>query len=87
MKLELVVWLGLKETRRACCGVGEFNGDGPCSEPNGTDICGDRRDHLFWDWFHPTEKVSELAALTLYGGGRRLATPMNLSQLARIHVP
>ncbi|KAI4327805.1 hypothetical protein L6164_020223 [Bauhinia variegata] len=74
---------GIKDTESACCGLGKFNGEGPCSQLNHTDLCKNRTDHLFWDWFHPSEKASELAALTLFQGGSQFMTPINFSQLAR----
>lgn len=80
--LEDPLVFGLKETERACCGNGNFNGEIPCYKMNGTNLCGNRKDHLFWDWFHPTAKVSELAALSLYGAAPKLVTPINFRQLA-----
>ncbi|XP_038699407.1 GDSL esterase/lipase At2g23540-like [Tripterygium wilfordii] len=73
---------GIKETRKACCGNGTFNGLTQCDQT--TNLCAERQDHLFWDWFHPTQAVSRLAALTLYGGSRGLVTPMNFSRLVQI---
>ncbi|XP_059670789.1 GDSL esterase/lipase At5g33370-like [Cornus florida] len=75
---------GFKEIKTACCGNGTFNGEEECN-PN-SKLCPNRDDYLFWDWFHPTEAASELAALTLYGGGNEFVTPMNLSQLATIPI-
>nr|XP_043615782.1 GDSL esterase/lipase At5g33370-like [Erigeron canadensis] len=70
-----------KEVKTACCGSGKFNGAGECKE--GANLCFNRDDFLFWDWFHPTEKASELAALTLaYAEGTEYVTPMNFSSLA-----
>ncbi|KAI4331899.1 hypothetical protein L6164_016847 [Bauhinia variegata] len=74
---------GIKDTISACCGTGYLNGEGGCSKPNNTDLCKDRSDHLFWDLFHPTEKASELAALTLFQGSLVFMSPLNFSQLAR----
>lgn len=74
--------VGLNETRSACCGSGFLNGRGGCIKTQNANICKDRKEFLFWDWFHPTEKVSELAASTIYGGGNEFVTPINLSQLA-----
>jgi len=45
-------------------------------------LCKNRDDFLFWDWFHPTEKASELAAVTLFTGGKEFVSPKNFGQLA-----
>ncbi|KAL9688093.1 hypothetical protein QQ045_032506 [Rhodiola kirilowii] len=71
---------GFEEVKTACCGVGVFNGKGFC-DPN-ANLCSNRGEHLFWDWYHPTQTASKLAATTLYGGGPPFTTPINFSQLA-----
>lgn len=78
--------LGFKDVQSACCGSGRLNGENPCfflEEPN---LCSNRHQFLFWDFFHPTEFASQLAAQTLYGAGTRFVTPMNFSQLVAINV-
>ncbi|XP_061359904.1 GDSL esterase/lipase At5g55050-like [Gastrolobium bilobum] len=72
---------GLKDTKSACCGSGKFNGEGPCIKAPNTNLCLDRRDHLFWDLFHPTETATGLAAKTLFEGGNEFVIPVNFSQL------
>ncbi|KAJ0753509.1 putative triacylglycerol lipase [Helianthus annuus] len=70
---------GFKEVIAACCG----NGTTDCVV--GVNLCANRGDFLFWDKFHPTEKASKLAALTLvFGEGEEYVTPMNFSSLAMI---
>jgi hypothetical protein len=61
-----------------------FNGEGPCVKFFDPNLCSKRRQYLFWGFFHPTAFASELAALTLYGGGPRFVKPMNFSQLAMV---
>ncbi|GJV92148.1 GDSL esterase/lipase-like protein [Tanacetum coccineum] len=70
-----------REVKKACCGDGTlFHGVTDCVV--GAKLCSNRADFLFWDKFHPTEKASEIAALTLvYGEGAQYVTPMNLSSL------
>ncbi|XP_059440558.1 GDSL esterase/lipase At5g33370-like [Corylus avellana] len=77
---------GFKDVKGACCGTGNFNGEGPCVKFFDPNLCSNCREYLFWDFFHPTAFASELAALTLYGGGPRFVKPMNFSQLAMVHV-
>ncbi|KAF8405488.1 hypothetical protein HHK36_010395 [Tetracentron sinense] len=74
---------GLKELKTACCGAGKFNGESPCVPT--ANICSNRDEYLFWDLYHPTQAVAELAALTLYGGALRFVTPFNFSQLAEVN--
>ncbi|KAF5453843.1 hypothetical protein F2P56_023561 [Juglans regia] len=73
---------GFKEVKTACCGKGSFNGKAPCMDIQSPNLCYNRREYLFWDFFHPTAYASELAAVTLYSAGTRFVTPMNFSQLA-----
>ncbi|XP_028777268.1 GDSL esterase/lipase At4g16230-like [Neltuma alba] len=75
---------GIKETKKACCGVGKLNGQGPCLKSINAELCGNRNDFLFWDWFHPTDKASFLAASKLFNGPPILVTPINFRQLAQI---
>ncbi|XP_065854933.1 GDSL esterase/lipase At5g55050-like [Euphorbia lathyris] len=70
---------GFNEVKKACCGNGRFNGEMGCN--TSASICSDRKDHLFWDSFHPTQAASKLAALTFFGGSKRYVTPMNFSRL------
>ncbi|PRQ47287.1 putative triacylglycerol lipase [Rosa chinensis] len=79
--LEDPLAFGFKDTQSACCGSGKLNGVFPCFFLLGPNLCPNRREVLFWDLYHPTEYASELAALTLYGGGTRYVTPINFSQL------
>jgi len=72
----------LKETKAACCGSGYLNGQGGCIKAQNASLCNNREEFLFWDWFHPTEKVSELAAKTIFEGGNDFVSPINFSQLA-----
>ncbi|PPS04634.1 hypothetical protein GOBAR_AA16031 [Gossypium barbadense] len=41
---------------------------------------------LFVIQFHPTQRVSELAALTLFGGSESFVAPMNFSQLLGVNI-
>ncbi|KAI9072330.1 hypothetical protein K1719_045693 [Acacia pycnantha] len=73
---------GIKETKKACCGEGTANGGGPCLKAMNAELCKDRDDFLFWDWIHPTDKTSSLAASFLFNGPPTLVTPINFRQLA-----
>ncbi|RZC45050.1 hypothetical protein C5167_038006 [Papaver somniferum] len=72
---------GFKNITSACCGGGRFNGDSPCIET--AEVCQNRSEYLFWDWYHPTQAASDLAAVTLYDEPPRFVTPINVRQLAK----
>ncbi|XP_008813060.1 GDSL esterase/lipase At5g55050-like [Phoenix dactylifera] len=69
-----------KELKFACCGYGKFYGEYQCNQT--FPYCANRTEYLFWDWFHPTQAASEMAAEALYGGSKKIVTPMNFKQLA-----
>ncbi|KAG9139069.1 hypothetical protein Leryth_026411 [Lithospermum erythrorhizon] len=72
---------GFREAINACCGTGDFNGGDKCTPTS--NLCKNRDEYLFWDWFHPTQRASSLAALTLvFAEGKEFVTPINFSQLA-----
>ncbi|KAL5706323.1 hypothetical protein ACHQM5_024509 [Ranunculus cassubicifolius] len=73
---------GFKEVKTACCGNGTYNGHSPCLPD--AHLCSNRHEYLFWDLYHPTQAAAELAALTLYGGSKEFATPINFRELARL---
>ncbi|XP_066343594.1 GDSL esterase/lipase At4g16230-like [Miscanthus floridulus] len=62
----------------ACCGEGQFGASG-CnfSAP----LCPSRSNHLFWDNYHPTEAVSQIAAKIIFGGNGTFVHPVNVQQL------
>jgi len=74
--------VGLKYTQSACCGIRYLNGQGGCIKAQNANLCANRNEFLFWDWFHPTEIASLLAAKILFEGGKEFVTPVNFRQLA-----
>ncbi|KAK5784551.1 hypothetical protein PVK06_039077 [Gossypium arboreum] len=71
---------GLRDITSACCGNGTY----ACNQT--ASFCSNRDEYLFWDQFHPTQRVSELAALTLFGGSESFVAPMNFSQLLGVNI-
>ncbi|KAK1296622.1 GDSL esterase/lipase [Acorus calamus] len=71
----------MKEVKEACCGLGKYNGKTFCIGPSAK-LCPKRDEYLFWDWYHPTQKASRIAAATLYEGLTKYVTPINFKQLA-----
>ncbi|CAI9275530.1 unnamed protein product [Lactuca saligna] len=73
---------GIKETKEACCGLGNLKAKIPCI-PVST-YCTNRSDHLFWDLVHPTEMVSHVFADLIYSGSRRYMHPINVQKLVKM---
>lgn len=63
----------------ACCGLGPYKALIPCFE--GVSYCSDRRDHLFWDPYHPTEASNIFSANAFFSGGPEIMYPVNVQQL------
>ncbi|KAE8695326.1 UPF0548 protein [Hibiscus syriacus] len=78
--MEDMLAFGFKDTSSACCGNGTY----PCNQT--ASFCSNRDEYLFWDRFHPTQRASELAALTLFGASEGLVSPMNFSHLLRVQI-
>ncbi|XP_056169889.1 GDSL esterase/lipase At4g16230-like [Syzygium oleosum] len=74
---------GIKNAEAACCGNGTLNAEQPCDIKYSPNPCPNRLEYLFWDFFHPTQRVSQLAAVTLFTGKQDFVSPMNFSQLAQ----
>lgn len=75
-------FVGITEVQEACCGRGNLNADDFCV-PTST-YCSNRRDHLFWDLYHPTEYTSSIFANLIYNGSQPVTTPVNVEQLVNI---
>ncbi|KAE8707194.1 UPF0548 protein [Hibiscus syriacus] len=69
-----------KNIAAACCGNGTYD----CNQT--ASFCSNRDEYLFWDRFHPTQRASELAALTLFGASEPLVAPMNFSRLLGVNL-
>ncbi|XP_071703853.1 GDSL esterase/lipase At5g55050-like [Rutidosis leptorrhynchoides] len=73
---------GITEIEAACCGLGNLKADIPCI-PIST-YCSNRKNHLFWDLYHPTETVSSMFAGLIYNGSQEVTTPMNVEELVKL---
>ncbi|KAE8654795.1 UPF0548 protein [Hibiscus syriacus] len=78
--MEDMLAFGFKDISSACCGNGTYQ----CNQT--ASVCSNRDEYLFWDRFHPTQRASELAALTLFGASEWLVAPMNFSQLLGVNI-
>jgi phospholipase/lecithinase/hemolysin len=73
---------GFKVTNRGCCGIGRNRGQITCL-PFQTP-CTNRDEYVFWDAFHPTEKVNVIMGSMAFSGGRDIVRPINIMQLASL---
>ncbi|KAI3753964.1 hypothetical protein L2E82_26030 [Cichorium intybus] len=73
---------GFTEIKVACCGLGNLNADVPCIPLSS--YCSNRRSHVFWDLYHPTETVYSLFSDILYSGSQQYMFPMNVEQLLAV---
>lgn len=70
---------GFSEVKSACCGLGTFNAGFACLPIS--KYCSNRRDHVFWDAFHPTEAASEIIVNNIFDGPQKYVYPVNVRQL------
>ncbi|KAF7840384.1 GDSL esterase/lipase [Senna tora] len=74
---------GFTVTNAGCCGIGRNNGQITCL-PLQTP-CPNRRDHLFWDAFHPTEAANIVVGRRAYSAESSSdAYPIDINRLAQI---
>ncbi|MQM13990.1 hypothetical protein Taro_046916 [Colocasia esculenta] len=74
---------GFADVQSACCGgLGSLNTKVPCL-PIAV-YCSNRRDHVFWDLYHPTEAASRLSTDTLFDGSQPYVCPINVRELAAV---
>ncbi|OAY55145.1 GDSL esterase/lipase At5g55050 [Manihot esculenta] len=73
---------GFTEVKAACCGLGTLKANVPCL-PIAT-YCSNRKDHVFWDLFHPTEATARILVDTLFDGSSQYTIPMNVRKLVTI---
>ncbi|KAK1407021.1 hypothetical protein QVD17_38631 [Tagetes erecta] len=73
---------GITEIKAACCGLGNLRADFPCTPVS--QYCSNRKSHLFWDLYHPTEYASSIFAGFIYSGSQQVTSPMNVEQLVNV---
>ncbi|CAN1339810.1 GDSL esterase/lipase At5g55050 [Linum perenne] len=73
---------GFVEVKSACCGLGELRAKVPCLPIS--NYCPNRRDHVFWDLFHPTEAAAKILIDAFFDGTQQYTYPINLRQLASV---
>ncbi|GAB4844203.1 hypothetical protein Ancab_037569 [Ancistrocladus abbreviatus] len=71
---------GFSVINRACCGIGRNRGQITCL-PFETP-CPNRNQYVFWDAFHPSEKVNIIMGRRAFNGNQDVVNPINIQQLA-----
>ncbi|KAL8127320.1 GDSL esterase/lipase At5g55050-like [Apium graveolens] len=72
---------GFTEIRAACCGSGELRANSPCIPT--AQYCLNRDNHIYWDFYHPTQKTSSIF-IDMFYNGSQYVTPISLSQLVSL---
>ncbi|XP_021643196.2 GDSL esterase/lipase At5g33370-like [Hevea brasiliensis] len=70
---------GFTNSKEACCGQGPYNGLGLCT--SSSNLCSNRDEYVFWDPFHPSERVNGYLAQQILNGSTQYMNPMNLSTI------
>ncbi|KAF2924401.1 GDSL esterase/lipase At2g23540 [Oryza sativa Japonica Group] len=71
---------GFETASMACCGNGgTYDGMVPCGPASS--MCGDRKSHVFWDPYHPSEAANLVMAKYIVDGDSKYISPMNLRKL------
>ncbi|XP_065854931.1 GDSL esterase/lipase At2g23540-like [Euphorbia lathyris] len=78
--------VGFNDIVNACCGSGNYNGEGFCDIEKDPILCGDRENHLFWDLYHLSQSATNLSAKSLYYGFLNFVKPITFKQLSEIQV-
>ncbi|KAK9733210.1 hypothetical protein RND81_04G051400 [Saponaria officinalis] len=71
---------GFKEVKEACCGLGILKARVACL-PIAT-YCANRSDHVFWDFYHPTEAAYRIFIDIAFDGPEQYVFPVNIRELA-----
>ncbi|TQD84377.1 hypothetical protein C1H46_030086 [Malus baccata] len=70
---------GFTEVEAACCGIGKHNAKGPCTPISS--LCSNRRDHVFWDFYHPTQATHGIITDKVFDGPSEYSSPMTVKEL------
>ncbi|XP_023535504.1 GDSL esterase/lipase At1g71691-like isoform X1 [Cucurbita pepo subsp. pepo] len=75
---------GFTVADRGCCGIGRNRGQITCLPYQMP--CLNRDQYVFWDAFHPTERVNIIMARRAFNGDMSVAYPFNIQQLANLDI-
>ncbi|KAL8549567.1 hypothetical protein ACS0TY_008415 [Phlomoides rotata] len=74
---------GFGDVENACCGYGTLGGQVQCGK-EGYTICKNPNEHMFWDYFHPSERTYKLMSKALWAGGPTRIRPFNLKRFVSL---
>ncbi|KZV14568.1 GDSL esterase/lipase 5 [Dorcoceras hygrometricum] len=75
---------GFKESVNACCGTGPYGGLFTCGGTKKVatyELCDNAGEYVWWDSFHPTERIHQQFAEAIWAGPRDDVGPFNLRDL------
>ncbi|KAL0554405.1 hypothetical protein IC582_008326 [Cucumis melo] len=75
---------GLKEVKNACCGSGIYRGIQSCGGKGNVkeyELCGNPKEHLFFDSNHGSDKAYQILAEMAWNGDLNASTPVNVKSL------
>lgn len=77
---------GFATANQACCGVpvGLYHGLTPCFP--GVPYCSNRKNHFFWDPYHPTDAANVIIGQRFFSGPPTDIYPINIKQLAALQL-
>lgn len=75
---------GFRVVDRGCCGIGRNRGQITCLPFQMP--CLNREEYVFWDAFHPTQRVNIIMARRAFNGDLSVAYPFNIQQLVTLHL-
>lgn len=73
---------GFTEVKAACCGLGKLKAKIACLPI--ANYCSNRKDHLFWDLYHPTEAAAKMFIDTAFDGAPPTTYPVNVRKLIAV---
>ncbi|KAF4349822.1 hypothetical protein G4B88_026700 [Cannabis sativa] len=73
---------GFTEVKSACCGLGKFRSESPCLPI--AKYCSNRRGHVFWDLYHPTEATHSILSDYIFDGPPKYIFPLSVKQLVAL---
>ncbi|CAL0310885.1 unnamed protein product [Lupinus luteus] len=73
---------GFADVKAACCGLDNLNARVPCLPIS--NVCPNRKDHIFRDLYHPTEAAARIFVDKSFHGSSKYTSPINMRQLLEV---
>uniref|UniRef100_A0A3Q7G2P6 Uncharacterized protein n=1 Tax=Solanum lycopersicum TaxID=4081 RepID=A0A3Q7G2P6_SOLLC len=72
---------GFKEAKAACCGFGPYRGFGSCGMAEAYELCENVKEHVIFDFYHPTGKAFHHFAQLWWQGNSNVVESQSLKSL------